>query len=355
MNECLTKFRPVSTPMTALVAGAAGFVGTNFLHRVAGQPGLRVIAVYREKMPVVQGNNIRLVQADLRDPEQCRHVMTDVDQVFMFAGRLSTAAILKSHPVGPVTDNTVMNLNMLEAAYWGGVKSYVWLSSATGYPSRGTALREDEFFDEDPPFPYEAVGWMSRYVEKLGELYARRSNGRLTVASLRPTGMYGPYDDFKFETCHALPALMRRVLERHAHIEVWGSGEDERDYIFIDDVVDACLIAAQETSGSVALNIGSGQTFSLNQLLEVMLKWESQGHVNVVHRGDVGLPVMRREIDCTKAKEVLKFRAKTSIEQGLRKTMAWYRNARITESSGQVARGLRREKKSFLIPVLGQK
>ncbi len=245
MNEYLRLSRSYSTPMTVLVAGAAGFVGTNFLQRVADQPDLSVIAVYHEKMPVVRGSNIRLVQADLRDPEQCRHLMNDVDQVFMFAGRLSTAAVLRNHPVGPVTDNTAMNLNMLEAAYWAGVKSYVWLSSATGYPYRFTPLREDEFFDEDPPSPYEAVGWMSRYVEKIGELYARRSNGRLTVASLRPTGMYGPYDDFEFETCHALPALMRRVLERHVPIEVWGSGEDERDYIFIDDVVDACLMAAQ--------------------------------------------------------------------------------------------------------------
>lgn len=337
MNECIGTSGSDQTPMTAMVAGAAGFVGTNFLQRVAGQPGLRVIAVYREKMPVVRGSNIRLVQADLRDPERCRHLMKDVDQVFMFAGRLSTAAVLRNHPVGPVTDNTVMNLNMLEAAYWAGVKSYVWLSSATGYPSRLTPLREDEFFDEDPPSPYEAVGWMSRYVEKIGELYARRSNGRLTVASLRPTGMYGPYDDFEFETCHALPALMRRVLEQHAPLEVWGNGADERDYIFIDDVVEACLLAARVTSGSVALNIGSGQTFSLNELLEVMLRWESQGHVNVVHRGDVNLSVMRRAIDCTKAKEVLKFQPKTSIEQGLRKTMAWRRSVMTRNALRQAA------------------
>ena len=337
MNECLHTFRSDSAPMTALVAGAAGFVGTNFLQRVAGQQGLRVIAVYREKVPVVRSSNICLVQADLRDPELCRQLMSDVDQVFMFAGRLSTAAVLRNHPVGPVTDNTVMNLNMLEAAYWAGVKSYVWLSSATGYPARITALREEEFFDADPPSPYEAVGWMSRYVEKIGELYARRSNGRLTVASLRPTGMYGPYDDFEFETCHALPALMRRVLEQHAPIEVWGSGEDERDYIFVDDVVDACLMAAESGVGSVALNIGSGENSSLNELLKLMLKWESCGQINVVHRGDVGLPVLRRAIDCTKAKKVLKFHAKTSIEQGLRKTMQWRRSVMNTESFRQVA------------------
>lgn len=337
MNERLSVFKSDSAPMTALVAGAAGFVGTNFLHRVADQSGLRVIAVYREKIPVVGGSNIRWVQADLRDPEQCRQLMSDVDQVFMFAGRLSTAAVLRNHPVGPVTDNTVINLNMLEAAYKAGVKSYVWLSSATGYPARITPCRENEFFDADPPSPYEGVGWMSRYVEKIGELYARRSNGRLTVVSLRPTGMYGPYDDFEFETCHALPALMRRVLEQHDPIEIWGSGKEERDYIFIDDVVDACLLAAQGASGSVALNIGSGQTFSLNELLEAMLTSESQGHVSIVHRGNVGLSVMKRAIDCTKAKEVLKFQAKTSIKQGLRKTMAWRRGVMTPKSLQQVA------------------
>ena len=326
----------LSTPRTMLVAGAAGFVGTNFLQRVADQPGVTVIAVYHERMPIVEGCNIQYVQSDLRNVDHCHELMNHVDQVFMFAGRLSTAVVLKNNPLGPVTENTVINLNMLEAAFLSEVKSYVWLSSSTGYPQRSSPLQEHEFFEEHPPSPYESVGWMSRYIEIIADLYARRSNGRLAVSSLRPAGMYGPYDDFEFETCHALPAIMRRVLECRDSIEIWGSGKDERDYIFVDDVVDACLMAAQAVTGSISLNIGSGKTHSLNELLRLMLRWESQEHVSLIYRGDVGLPVMRRAIDCDKAQKELSFEAKTDIQQGLQATMKWWRDVMSSESQIQV-------------------
>ncbi len=336
MRNCVNAANSLATSGTLLVAGASGFIGTNFLQRVAQQPGISVIAVYRTRKPIIQGSNIRFVQADLGDREQCWNVMKDVDQVFMFAGKLSTAVVLKNNPLGPVTENTAINLNMLEAAYLAGVKTYVWLSSSTGYPQSSSPLVEDMFFEENPPAPYEPVGWMSRYVEKIGALYSLHSKGRFTVISLRPTGIYGPYDDFEFDTCHALPALMRRILERQDPIEIWGSGKDERDYIFVDDVVDACLMAANTITDSVALNIGSGTTYSLNQLLELMLTSEVYGFSNMVHRGDMGLPVIRRMINCDHAKEVLNFQAKTGIEEGLHRTMDWRRRKMKSETMEQV-------------------
>jgi len=261
--------------------------------------------------------------------------MKGVEQVFMFAGKLSTAAVLKNNPLGPVTENTAINLNMLEAAYMAGVQTYVWLSSSTGYPPSSSPLVEDMFFEGNPPAPYESVGWMSRYIEKIGATYSSRSDGRLVVTSLRPTGIYGPYDDFEFDTCHALPALMRRVLERQDPIEIWGSGQDERDYIYVDDVVDACLMAANTVTESVALNIGLGKTYSLNQIVELMLNREVDAPRNMVHRSDRGLPVMRRIINCERAKEVLNFQAKTGIEEGLCKTMDWRRCRIKTEAMRQ--------------------
>lgn len=322
--------------LTLLVTGAAGFVGTNFLRHVTGRPGVQVVGVYHERKPIVEGANIRLIQADLLDPAQCQQLVTGIDQVYMFAGRLSTAAVLRNNPLGPVTENTVMNLNMLDAAFRGGVTSYVWLSSSTGYPPRSWPLREPEFFEEEPPSPYESVGWMSRYIEKIGDLYARRSEGRLTVIALRPSGMYGPYDDFEFDTCHALPALMRRVLERHHPIEMWGSGNDERDYVFVDDVVEACLLAARSLKGSVSMNIGSGKTHSLNELLALMLRLEAYEQVPVLRRGDLGLPVVRRALDCRLARALMKFQAKTSIEAGLRITMDWRRSVMNADFRRQV-------------------
>lgn len=103
-----------------LVAGAAGFIGTNFLNRVKDKEEFEVLAVYHRRKPVVVSGNIRCVQADLRNPEECGKVTRDIDHVCMFAGRLSTTAVMVDNPLGPVTENTVINTQMLEAAYSSG-------------------------------------------------------------------------------------------------------------------------------------------------------------------------------------------------------------------------------------------
>ena len=229
-----------------VVAGAAGFIGTNFVRRLAASEQYNVLGIFNIRKPVIKADNISYVQADLCNLDECKRIVKDADYVCMFAGRLSTAAVMLKNPLGPITDNTVINVNMLEAAYSAEIEKYLWLSSTTGYPQLNRPLIEDDYFLSDPPFPYEPVGWMSRYIEKLSMLYTTKTENPMTIISLRPTAIYGEYDDFNFESCHALPALIRRVVERYSPIEIWGSGEDERDWLYIDDLTDACLLALEK-------------------------------------------------------------------------------------------------------------
>ena len=124
-------------------------------------------------------------------------------------------------------------------------------------------MSEEAFFGEDPPTPYEPVGWLSRFVEKVSEQYVRKASSPETVIALRPTSIYGPHDDFEFETCHALPAMIRRVVERHHPIEVWGSGEDGRDLLYVGDLVDACMLALERCNGFSAYNVGAGASSTI--------------------------------------------------------------------------------------------
>ena len=308
-----------------LVAGAAGFVGTNFIKRLVDVEDCDVLGVYNTNKPIIEANNISYVQADLRNLDECKRVVKDADYVCMFAGRLSTVAVMSQNPLGPVTDNTVINVNMLDAAYSAGVKRYLWLSSTTGYPEMGYQMTEEDFFVSDPPPPYEPVGWLSRYIEKLSMLYATKGQKRMTVISLRPTAIFGEYDDFNYETCHALPSLIRRVIERHSPIEIWGTGEDERDWLYVDDLIDATLFALEKKEGHEALNIGSGKTYSLNHLLAYMLKIDGYQNAKVVKCLEKSLKTHTRRFNCSRADRRLGFRAKTPIEKGLANTIKWYR------------------------------
>lgn len=307
-----------------LVTGAAGFVGTHFLNRLKNVPDVRVTAVFHARKPMVVGDNIVYVRADLENFDDCKRVSKDMDYVCSFAGRLSTAAIMAKNPLGPVRENTIIHVQMLEAASEAGVKKYLWLSSTTGYPAMDRSLREDDFFAADPPPPYESAGWTSRYIEKLAELYATKHKNAMTVISLRPTAIFGEQDDFNYETCHALPALVRRMAEGRYPLEIWGTGEDARDWLYVDDLIDACLLALEKIEGYEVLNIGHGRVYNLNQLADMLFSIENQKHREIVHRlGKAASPVSIRRIDCSKAESVLGFRAKTPIAQALTNTIRW--------------------------------
>lgn len=320
--------------MKLLVTGAGGFIGTNFLERIQANPAFEVLAVYHRRKPSIEARNIRTIQADLQDFSRCLQLTQGIDWVCMFAGRLSTAAILAQNPLGPVTENTVINTQMLEAAHRAKVKKFLWLSSTTGYPASDKPLREEDFFVGTPPPPYEPVGWMSRYIETLSMLYATKSPSPMTVISLRPTSVFGKYDDFNFETCHALPALMRRVVEHQSPIEMWGTGDEERDWLYVGDLVEACLLALEKAQGYEALNIGSDRGVSLNELLERMLSLENYSGAQIKRLGQKSGVTSVRRFACSRAQQQWGFHARMPLESALSTTMQWLRSQQASIGKG---------------------
>ena len=316
-----------------VVAGAAGFIGTNFIKRLANNEHYDVIGIFNTKKPSIEADNISYLQADLRNLDECKQVVKEDDYVCMFAGRLSTTSLMLKNPLGPITDNTVINVNMLEAALLAGINKYLWLSSTTGYPQLDRPLLEEDYFDSDPPSPYEPVGWMSRYIEKLSSLYSTKPNNSMTVICLRPTAIYGEHDDYDFQTCHVLPALIRRVVERYSPIEIWGSGEDTRDWLYIEDLIDACLLALENIDGYVALNICNGKSYSVNQLLENLLDIDGYHDAQIVYNRKNNSQEIKREFDYSLAEKLIGFKAKTSINRGLKQTLNWYKKSKFIKES----------------------
>lgn len=301
------------------VAGAAGLMGTAALRRLHGAPGVSVRAVYHRRRPVIEVDTIEPVQADLRDEEACRSVCAGADYVFMFAGILSTAAVLARDPVAHIVDNVAMTTRMMQAAYESRVKRFVWLSSSTGYPQQESPLTEDDMFRADPPAGYFAVGWYSRYIEKLAQHYAQHVPHPLQVVMLRPTTIYGEYESFDLDECHMLPALVRKTIERMNPLEVWGDGEQRRDLIYADDVLTACLLAMQRSEPYQVYNVGAGAQYRIKDLLRTIIEQDGFANAQVEYRMDRPSAPVRRELDLTRSRAVLGFRPQTSIEDGIRR------------------------------------
>jgi GDP-L-fucose synthase len=308
-----------------LVAGGTGFVGSNLIKRLLSL-GAHVRATIHKKRPVLEDDRIEYVTCDLLKMDDCRTAADGAKFVFMCAANTSGAAVIASTPLVHVTPNIIMNAQILEASYFAGVEKFVFLSSNAAYPPSGDRyVREDEMFNGDPYETYFGVGWMKRYTEVLCRMYAEKLKKPMKTVVVRPSNIYGPYDDFDFATSHVMAAMLRRVVERHDPIEVWGTGDDVRDLIYIDDFIDALVAATEKLDVYNPVNVGYGKGFTLKEILRMIIEIDGYDNAKVVYDPSKPSMIPIRLIDVSKAQELLRFKVKTDIREGIGKTLEWYR------------------------------
>jgi GDP-L-fucose synthase len=311
-----------------LVAGGTGFVGVNLIKRLVGL-GARVRATIHKKPPVLKDDRIEYVSCDFLKMDDCKSAAEGMKYVFMCAANTSGAAVIASTPLVHVTPNIIMNAQILEASYAAGVEKFIFLSSNAAYPPSGDRyVREEEMFDGDPYETYFGVGWMKRYTEVLCRMYAEKLKRPMKTVVIRPSNIYGPYDDFDFATSHVMAAMLRRVMERHDPIEVWGTGDDVRDLIYIEDFIDALVTATEKLDVFDPVNVGYGKGFTLKALLRMIIEIDGYNNAKIIYDPSKPSMIPIRLIDVSKAERVLGFRAKTDIQEGIRKTLEWYRAQR---------------------------
>jgi GDP-L-fucose synthase len=309
-----------------LVAGGSGFIGANLILRLLAL-GSYIRATYHNTLPVIKDDRIEYVQADLISKEDCKRVAEGMDYVFMCAANTSGAAVMALTPLAHVTPNVVMNAYIMEASYEAKIKKFIFISSSAAYPpSADRPVCEDEMFLGDPPEIYYSVGWMKRYAEILCKIYALKIKSPMPCAVVRPSNMYGPYDKYDFGKSHVTAALLRRVVERHDPLEVWGTGEDVRDLLYIDDFIDGLILAAERVETYGAVNIASGKGYSVKQILQTLLEVDGYTNARVLFDPSKPSTIPIRLIDTQQAETLLGFNAKTDLVEGMRKAVSWYRD-----------------------------
>jgi GDP-L-fucose synthase len=308
-----------------LVAGGTGFVGINLINRMLSL-GAKVRATIQRKAAVIKDDRIEYVNCNLLSTEDCKKVAADMDYVFMCAANTSGAAVIATTPLVHVTPNIVMNAQLLEAAYFAKVKKFIFLSSNAAYPPSGDRyVREEEMFNDDPYPVYFGVAWMKRYTEILCRMYSEKLKTTMPAVVVRPSNIYGPYDDFEPATSHVMAATIRKVVERQNPLKVWGTGDDIRDLIYIDDFIDALVLAAEKIATYDPINVGLGKGYSIKQLLGMLLEFEGCHDLKIEYDTSKPSMIPIRLIDVRKAERLLGFRAQTDVMEGMIKTIEWYK------------------------------
>ncbi|OGE64830.1 hypothetical protein A3I48_01120 [Candidatus Daviesbacteria bacterium RIFCSPLOWO2_02_FULL_36_7] len=309
-----------------LVTGGAGFVGTNLILKLL-EKGAKVRATFHERPPQIKNSSIEFIKTDLTKPYDCKKVVKGMDLVFMCAANTSGASITENTPLLHVTPNVIMNALMLEASHKSGVQKFLYISSNAIYPVTDYPVKEEDmnykFYEK-----YFPVSWMKVFTEKMCEMYASKIKNPMATVVVRPGNIYGPYDDFAWETSHVLPALVRKVVERHIPLEVWGDGKDVKNFIYIEDFIEGLLLAMEKMNTFGQVNICGGKPVQLMHALKTMLKIDNFKNAKIVFNSSKPSMIPIRLIDNSKARRILGFTPKTTLPDGLYKTINWFRKNR---------------------------
>jgi GDP-L-fucose synthase len=296
------------------VAGHRGLVGSAIIRRLKNE-GFNNL-VYRSSN-----------ELDLRDKSQVDEFFSNekIDYVFLAAAKVGGIVANNEYPADFIRDNLLIQTNVIDAAYRNNIKKLLFLGSTCIYPKLAQQPLKEEYLltgELEPTNEPYAIAKIAGI--KMCESYNRQYGTK--YISVMPTNLYGENDNFDLHTSHVLPALIRKFHEAKENnqpfVEVWGTGKPKREFLYSDDLADACVYLMNSYEGNEIVNIGVGEDIEIGQLAKFVKETVGfDGEIKFDTSKPDGTP--RKLVDVTKLNN-LGWKASTSLEEGLKKAYQWF-------------------------------
>jgi len=297
--------------LKALVTGGAGFLGSFLVERLEAR-GDEVFVPRRDTFDLTSfADTTRLF--DEAAPEVVFHLAAEVGGI----------GANRANPGRYWYANLAMGVNVLEASRLHGVRKLVIAGTVCAYPKfTPTPFSEDDLWNGYPEETNAPYGVAKKSILVGAQAY--REQYGVDAIFLLPANLYGPRDNFDLETSHVVPALVRKMVSGEEKVVLWGDGSPTREFLYVEDAADAFVLAADGYSGPAPLNIGTGDEVAIRDLAAEIA--ELTGFTGEIV-WDLAMPngQPRRRLDTSRAEEVLGFRARTPLREGLERTISWYR------------------------------
>ena len=307
-----------------LVCGATGFIGRNLVEALSCRADLEVHAV-RFTRPAYELTGVTWHQADLRDAAAVSSLVNEFDVVIQAAATTSGSGDIVARPYIHVTDNAVMNSLLLRACFDAKVGQFVFFSCSVMYQPRERPWREEEWdAAQEMHVNYFGSGWTKLYIEKMCEFFSRLGITKHTV--IRHTNGFGPYDKFDLQRSHMFGASVTKAMtSKDGKVTIWGSGEEARDLLYVDDLVRFVELAVdRQTTPYEMLHASAGHSIAVNDVVRRIVS-ASGRDLSIKH--DPAGPTIKTSfaLDSRRAKEVLGWEPKVSFDDGVRRTVEWWK------------------------------
>ncbi len=299
-----------------LVTGGNGFLGRH-VRRVLHERGVEDVIVPRR------------AEHDLTDPRQVVALWDEAapDVVVHLAARVGGIGANMAAPADLYVSNLLMGTHVIEQARLAGTPKTVLLGTICAYPKHTPVpFRETALWDGYPEETNAPYGIAKKAL--LVHAQANRAQYGQNAIYLLPTNLYGPGDKFHPDVSHVIPALIKKCVEAvengHPSIPVWGTGTATREFLYVEDCADGIVLATERYDGPEPVNLGSDEEVAIADLADMIAKLTGfDGTLEWDASKPDGQP--RRRIDATRARELFGFEAQMPLEEGLRRTIDWYR------------------------------
>jgi GDP-L-fucose synthase len=223
-------------------------------------------------------------------------------------------------------DNAIMGIQLMECARQFGLEKFVAVGTVCAYPKfTPVPFKEDDLWNGYPEETNAPYGLAKKML--LVQAQAYRAEYGFNAIYLLPVNLYGPGDKFDLETSHVIPAIIRKCVEAKqtgaAEIVLWGDGSPTREFLYVEDAAEAILLATERYNAEQPVNLGSGDEISIRNLAQLIT--QEIGYTGRIS-WDTSKPngQLRRCLDVSRATELLSFRTRHTLREGIRKTVAWY-------------------------------
>ena len=302
--------------MTIIVAGATGLAGS------------AIVKAFEAKGATVIGINRSVV--DLENSQQTQDFVASIKPSLIVdaAAKVGGIGANNSFPVEFLADNLRIQGNLMKAAHKAGVPNFVFLGSSCIYPRDCAQPIKEEYLMTGPLEETNSAYAVAK-IAGIELINSYRKEYGTKWISLMPTNLYGPRDNFDLTASHVLPAFIRRFVEAAesgaSTVTLWGSGSPLREFLHVDDLAQAVVIASEEYDSSLHLNIGSGEDLSIKELASTVA--HAAGFSGEIH-WDASKPdgTPRKVLDVSRIK-ALGWKPTITLEEGIASTIAWYKEA----------------------------
>ncbi|HZI91946.1 MAG TPA: GDP-L-fucose synthase [Thermoleophilaceae bacterium] len=300
-----------------LLTGGSGFLGVQVRERLEAAGAAEVFVPRRSEYELTEAEAVARAYGDGRP-----------DTVIHLAAEVGGIGANRDNPGRFFYANMAMGLHMIEEARKRGVEKFVQVGTVCSYPKHTPVpFREEELWNGYPEETNAPYGVAKKAL--LVMLQGYRAQYGLNGVYLMPVNLYGPGDNFDLASSHVIPALLRKCEEARltgaGQVDCWGTGAASREFLYVDDCAEAIVAATERLDGPEPVNVGAASEITIRELTELIARLVGfDGRLAWDPSKPDGQP--RRSLDTSRASELFGFTASTSLEDGLRRTIDWYRH-----------------------------